>query len=104
VKPPAVIQRPEDRVKPADIQRVVTVVIDPGHGGEDPGAVGHGGRYEKTVTPEIEHRLREMIAAEPQMRVAMTRDGDFFVPLRTRVAKARAVHADLFVFIQAHRW
>ncbi len=103
VKPPAV-RRPDDRVKPTDIQRVVTVVIDPGHGGEDPGAVGRGGTYEKTVTLEIGHRLREMIAADPQMRVAMTRDGDFFVPLRTRVAKARAVHADLFVSIHADAW
>ena len=104
VKPPVVVQRPDDRVKPADIQRVVTVVIDPGHGGEDPGAVGRGGTYEKTVTLEIGHRLREMMAADPQMRVAMTRDGDFFVPLRTRVAKARAVHADLFVSIHADAW
>ncbi len=97
-------QRPHDQVKPADVQRVVTVVIDPGHGGEDPGAVGHGGTYEKTVTLEIGHRLRDLIAAEPQMRVAMTREGDFFVPLRTRVAKARAVHADLFVSIHADAW
>ena len=104
VKPPAVVQRPDNRVKPADIQRVVTVVIDPGHGGEDPGAVGRGGTYEKSVTLEIGHRLREMMAADPQMRVAMTRDGDFFVPLRTRVAKARAVHADLFVSIHADAW
>jgi N-acetylmuramoyl-L-alanine amidase len=103
-KPPVVVQRPQDQVKPADVQRVVTVVIDPGHGGEDPGAVGRGGTYEKTVTLEIGHRLREMIAAEPQMRVAMTRDGDFFVPLRTRVAKAQAVHADLFVSIHADAW
>ncbi len=104
-KPPAVFQRPHRSVpSQRDIQRVVTVVIDPGHGGEDPGAVGRGGTYEKTVTLEIGHRLREMIAAEPQMRVAMTRDGDFFVPLRTRVAKARAVHADLFVSIHADAW
>lgn len=103
-KPPVVVQRPHDRVKQADVQRVVTVVIDPGHGGEDPGAVGRGGTYEKTVTLEIGRRLREMIAAEPQMRVAMTREGDFFVPLRTRVAKARAVHADLFVSIHADAW
>ena len=103
-KPPVVVQRPHDQVKQADVQRVVTVVIDPGHGGEDPGAVGRGGTYEKTVTLEIGRRLREMIAAEPQMRVAMTREGDFFVPLRTRVAKARAVHADLFVSIHADAW
>ena len=103
-KPPTVAQRPHDQVKQADVQRVVTVVIDPGHGGEDPGAVGHGGTHEKTVTLQIGHRLRDLIAAEPQMRVAMTREGDFFVPLRTRVAKARAVHADLFVSIHADAW
>ena len=97
-------QRPNPRAKPPDVQRIVTVAIDPGHGGEDPGAVGRGGTYEKTVTLEIGKRLREMIAAEPQMRVAMTRDGDFFVPLRTRVAKARAVQADLFVSIHADAW
>jgi len=102
--PPVVVQRPHDQAKQADVQRVVTVAIDPGHGGEDPGAVGRGGTFEKTVTLEIGHRLRDLIAAEPQMRVAMTREGDFFVPLRTRVAKARAVHADLFVSIHADAW
>ncbi len=97
-------QRPNARPKLPDVQRIVTVAIDPGHGGEDPGAVGRGGTYEKTVTLEIGQRLREMIAADPTMRVAMTRDGDFFVPLRTRVAKARAVQADLFVSIHADAW
>ena len=97
-------QRPDARTKGPDVQRIVTVAIDPGHGGEDPGAVGRGGTYEKTVTLQVAHRLRELIAAEPQMRAAMTRDGDFFVPLRTRVAKARAVHADLFVSIHADAW
>ena len=87
-----------------DVQRIVTVMIDPGHGGEDPGAVGRAGTYEKTVTLAIAHRLREMIAADSQMRVAMTRDADYFVPLRTRVSKARAVHADLFVSIHADAW
>lgn len=87
-----------------DLQRMLTVVIDPGHGGEDPGAVGRAGTYEKTVTLAIGRRLREMIAADSSMRVAMTRDGDFFVPLRTRVAKARAVQADLFVSIHADAW
>ena len=87
-----------------DMQRMLTVVIDPGHGGEDPGAVGRGGTYEKNVTLAIGRRLREMIAADSGLRVAMTRDGDFFVPLRTRVAKARAVQADLFVSIHADAW
>src|SRR5215203_1600180 len=83
-KPPVTAQRSAPP-KGGDVQRIVTVVIDPGHGGEDPGAVGRGGTYEKTVTLEIGHRLREMIAADSQMRVAMTRESDHFVPLRTRV-------------------
>jgi N-acetylmuramoyl-L-alanine amidase len=87
-----------------DVQRIVTVALDPGHGGEDPGAVGKRGTYEKTVTLAIARRLREMIVAESGMRVALTRDGDFFVPLRTRVSKARAVQADLFVSIHADAW
>jgi N-acetylmuramoyl-L-alanine amidase len=87
-----------------DLQRMLTVVIDPGHGGEDPGAVGRGGTYEKNVTLAIGRRLRDMIVADSGLRVAMTRDGDFFVPLRTRVAKARAVQADLFVSIHADAW
>jgi N-acetylmuramoyl-L-alanine amidase len=86
------------------MRRMLTVVIDPGHGGEDPGAVGRAGTLEKNVTLEIGRRLREMIAADSGLRVAMTRDGDFFVPLRTRVAKARAVQADLFVSIHADAW
>jgi N-acetylmuramoyl-L-alanine amidase len=87
-----------------DLRRVLTVVIDPGHGGEDPGAVGRAGTYEKNVTLAIGRRLREMIAADGALRVAMTRDGDYFVPLATRVAKARAVQADLFVSIHADAW
>ena len=105
--PPAASQRapanPAARREP-DVQRIITVALDPGHGGEDPGAVGRGGTYEKTVTLEIAHRLRELIAADSTMRVAMTRDGDYFVPLRTRVAKARAVRADLLVSIHADAW
>jgi N-acetylmuramoyl-L-alanine amidase len=95
---------PTRRRGESDVQRIVTVAIDPGHGGEDPGAVGKGGTLEKTVTLAIARRLREMIMAESGMRAALTRDGDFFVPLRTRVAKARAVQADLFVSIHADAW
>src|SRR5512137_3201947 len=95
--------RPRQQPDP-DLQRMLTVVIDPGHGGEDPGAVGRAGTYEKNVTLAIGRRLRDMIVADSKLRVAMTRDGDFFVPLRTRVAKARAVQADLFVSIHADAW
>jgi N-acetylmuramoyl-L-alanine amidase len=95
---------PPTRRNDGDVQRIVTVAIDPGHGGEDPGAVGKAGTFEKAVTLSIARRLRELIVADSTMRVALTRDGDYFVPLRTRVAKARAVRADLLVSIHADAW
>jgi N-acetylmuramoyl-L-alanine amidase len=101
--PPRRGARPTTR-RGDDVQRIVTVAIDPGHGGEDPGAVGRGGTLEKNVTLSIARRLRELIVADPVMRVALTRDDDYFVPLRTRVAKARAVQADLLVSIHADAW
>jgi len=96
--------RPTRRNSDNDVQRIVTVAIDPGHGGEDPGAVGRAGTYEKNVTLSIARRLRELIVADSSMRVALTRDGDYFVPLHTRVAKARAVQADLLVSVHADAW
>jgi N-acetylmuramoyl-L-alanine amidase len=89
--------------KPAgpDIARLVTVVIDPGHGGEDPGAIGRGGSQEKNVTLEIARRIKAKIDATPNMRALLTRDGDYFIPLGQRVAKARRVNADLFVSVHA---
>lgn len=84
-----------------EITRMVTVVLDPGHGGEDPGAVGRGGSYEKNVTLSIARRLKAKIDAEPNMRSMLTRDGDFFIPLGQRVHKARRVQADLFVSVHA---
>ncbi len=89
---------------PASTSRLITIAIDPGHGGEDPGAVGKRGTLEKDVTLAVAQRLAQLIAAEPNMRVMLTRDGDFFVPLATRVAKARRVQADLFVSIHADAW
>jgi N-acetylmuramoyl-L-alanine amidase len=87
--------------KEPQIIRMVTIALDPGHGGEDPGAVGRAGTYEKNVVLSIGQQLREMISQEPNMRAFLTRDGDFFVPLATRVEKARKVQADLFVSIHA---
>jgi N-acetylmuramoyl-L-alanine amidase len=81
--------------------RLLTVAIDPGHGGEDPGAIGGGGTYEKHVALDIAKKLRAKIDAQPNMRAMMTRDQDFFVPLNVRVQKARRVGADLFVSIHA---
>jgi N-acetylmuramoyl-L-alanine amidase len=81
--------------------RLLTVAIDPGHGGEDPGAIGGSGTYEKHVALDIAKKLRAKIDAQPNMRSMMTRDADFFVPLNVRVQKARRVGADLFVSIHA---
>ncbi len=85
----------------ARIDRLVVVALDPGHGGEDPGAIGPSGLREKDVVLEIALQLRDRINAMPNMRAMMTRDDDFFVPLQDRVKKARRVQADLFVSIHA---
>jgi N-acetylmuramoyl-L-alanine amidase len=81
--------------------RLVIVALDPGHGGEDPGAIGPTGLREKDVVLAIALQLRDKLNAVPGMRVMMTRDADFFVPLHERVRKARRVQADLFVSIHA---
>jgi len=98
-------ERPKTRKPGPDdepaVTRLITIAIDPGHGGEDPGAVGAAGSYEKNVTLSVGRRLKARIDAEPNMRAMLTRDADYFVPLQQRVAKARRVQADLFVSIHA---
>jgi N-acetylmuramoyl-L-alanine amidase len=84
-----------------EVERLTIVAIDPGHGGEDPGATGPSGLKEKDVVLAVALRLRERLNALPGMRAMLTRDGDFFVPLHDRVRKARRVQADLFVSIHA---
>ncbi|KVO07166.1 N-acetylmuramoyl-L-alanine amidase [Burkholderia ubonensis] len=118
VKPPPVIARKDDEDEGDDTYkfiapntgkgagkggtvRLLTVAIDPGHGGEDPGAIGGNGTYEKHIALDIAKKLRAKIDAAPNMRAMMTRDADFFVPLNVRVQKARRVGADLFVSIHA---
>lgn len=86
------------------VDRLVTITLDPGHGGEDPGAIGRGGSHEKAVTLSVAKRLKAKIDGEPNMRAVLTRDSDFFVPLGMRVQKARRVQADLFVSIHADAW
>jgi N-acetylmuramoyl-L-alanine amidase len=100
--PPKTHQKtPQRETGEPEIMRMVTIVLDPGHGGEDPGAIGRGGSHEKDVTLQVARRLKEKIDAEPNMRSMLTRDGDFFIPLRQRVQKARRVQADLFVSVHA---
>lgn len=80
----------------------VTVVLDPGHGGEDTGAIGPGGVEEKKVTLSVAKRLAEILRARPGMRVLLTREDDTFIPLRERTAFANANNADVFVSIHAN--
>ena len=83
------------------IDRLIVVAIDPGHGGEDPGATGPSGLHEKDVVLAVALQLRDALNALPNMRAMLTRDGDYFVPLVDRVRKAQRVQADLFVSIHA---
>jgi len=91
---PAPAPTPEPR-------RLVTIAIDAGHGGEDPGARGARGSLEKTITLSIARRVRAQIEQTNTMRAVMIREGDYFIPLHERVNKARRAHADIFVSIHA---
>ncbi|MDY0308833.1 MAG: N-acetylmuramoyl-L-alanine amidase [Castellaniella sp.] len=97
-RPPAPATRPNRPNRP------ILIALDPGHGGEDPGAIGKRGTREKDVALQIAHRLKKLIDAQPNMRAYLTRDRDYFVPLNVRVQKARRVQADLFISIHADAW
>ena len=84
-----------------DPARPVVIMIDPGHGGEDPGAIGPSGTREKDVVLRIGRQLKKLIDAEKNMKAYLTRDEDVFLPLGVRVAKARKIGADLFISVHA---
>jgi N-acetylmuramoyl-L-alanine amidase len=86
---------------PGDGDRDVIIAVDAGHGGVDPGAIGHGGTREKDVTLAIARALAKALDAEPGMRAVLTRDRDQFLELRDRMARAHAAHADMFVSVHA---
>lgn len=88
-------------VKQEEKQRIVTVVIDAGHGGKDPGTIGPNGTKEKTVVLSIAKHLAELINKDPHMHAILTRKGDYFVPLRKRLSLAHSDKADLFIAIHA---
>lgn len=87
--------------RPGEMLRLITVAIDPGHGGEDPGAISRSGTHEKNITLAIARKLKAKIDKEPNMRAALTREGDYFISLPMRLEKARKVNADLFVSVHA---
>ncbi|MFL6581259.1 MAG: N-acetylmuramoyl-L-alanine amidase [Burkholderiales bacterium] len=95
---PNLVQKPVTR---PEVSRLIMVAIDAGHGGEDPGARGRTGTHEKHVTLAIARKLKVLVDEEPNMRGMLIRDGDYFIPLVTRVMKARKIQADLFVSIHA---
>ena len=103
VEPPPAPGKSLIKPKPPvnNVVRMVTIALDPGHGGEDPGAIGATGSREKDIVLAVAKRLKTKLEALPNTRVMLTRDGDYFVPLGTRVEKARKVQADLFVSIHA---
>ena len=102
VLPPAIPRAPEpDPARGVKVARMITIALDPGHGGEDPGAIGSRGTREKDIVLAIAKRLKFKLEEQPNIRVMLTRDGDYFVPLGTRVDKARKVQADLFVSLHA---
>ena len=97
-KPPPA---PPTEAERRDVERLIIVAVDPGHGGEDPGAIGPTGLREKDVVLAIARALRDELNKQRNLRVMLTRTGDYFVPLYERVRKARRVQADLFVSIHA---
>ncbi|CAA2106814.1 N-acetylmuramoyl-L-alanine amidase [Variovorax paradoxus] len=105
VPPPAVATTRNGPATASRTDRIIIVALDPGHGGEDPGATGPSGTREKDIVLQVAFRLRDRINASSvngnPMRAFLTRDADFFVPLGVRVQKARRVQADLFVSIHA---
>lgn len=93
------VEQPAKQAKPG--QKLITIAVDAGHGGQDPGARGAKGSHEKNITLAIARKLKQQIDAEDNMQAILIRDGDYFVPLGDRVKKARAAKADLFISIHA---
>ena len=101
IDPLAALIQKTTRPSGSKVARLATIVIDAGHGGDDPGALGRHGSREKDVTLSIARRLKALVDAEPNMRALLTRDGDYYLSLQARVDKAEKVRADLFVSIHA---
>ena len=90
--------------KQKEDKKQVIIAIDPGHGGEDPGAIGKRGTKEKDVVLKIAKRLKRKIEKNPQFKVFLTRNGDYFISLRNRIKKAKRAGASVFVSIHADAW
>lgn len=87
-----------------EFARLITIVIDAGHGGRDPGAIGPRDTREKDVVLSIARRMKAIIDQQDNMRAILTRDGDYFIALHERVNRARRAQADLFVSVHTNSW
>jgi N-acetylmuramoyl-L-alanine amidase len=94
-------EKDESKIISDQVKAKIIVAIDAGHGGEDPGARGPSGTKEKVITLAIAKRLKEALDKETDLQGVLIRDGDYFIPLAKRVAKARKLEADLFVSLHA---
>lgn len=93
---------PEPKKTPKDKKRIIPhVIIDPGHGGKDPGAIGKGRKYEKDITLSYAKALKKRLEKGEKYRVTLTRKGDYYVSLRERVQKARRYDGDIFISLHA---
>lgn len=90
-----------DRIKNIDVENVKTIVLDPGHGGKDPGAIGISGVLEKDVVLSIVLKVREMLKKQVKLKILLTRDRDEFIPLSERTKFANDKKADLFISVHA---
>ncbi|MCL4108233.1 UNVERIFIED_CONTAM: hypothetical protein GTU68_065261 [Idotea baltica] len=95
------IKKAVSAVTGGTFSKPLVIAIDAGHGGRDPGAVGRKGTKEKHIALQIAKRLKKKIDRQPGMKGVLTRDGDYYIKLRKRIAKARRHKADLFISIHA---
>lgn len=106
VKPDKTIKKADEITKQLSVakpekEKLFTIVIDAGHGGKDTGAIGKYGAREKDVVLTIAKKMAQKLGKQPGLRVVLTRQGDYYVPLRGRLSKARKVNADLFIAVHA---
>ncbi len=99
--PRPVMPSDASRIRMQPGMRTLVVAIDPGHGGQDPGAIGPTGKREKDVTLAVARELARQVNATPGLRAYLTRDTDVFIPLPQRAQRARAAKADIFISIHA---
>jgi N-acetylmuramoyl-L-alanine amidase len=92
----------DDKIATPEVNKITTIVIDPGHGGDDPGAIGPHGLQEKDIALSVGKKLGDILAEQPGIKVIFTRDSDIFIPLNERTEIANSKKADLFISVHAN--